>query len=236
MSFNRKKLVSNFVILGIVFAFCMAVKNQHDARKKNARITLYYSKGSSSLADRIIINELGIDATYVSVDLKTKKTENGEDYFNINKLGYVPALKLDNGAILTENIAIIQYLAEQYGDGKMIGGGFERYRVMEKMSFIASELHKTFGALFKQTDAKEKAKTMKDLKPKLEYVDKVLGESKFIAGNYFSIADAYAFVILNFANFVNVDLKSYKNITAYMKEIGTREAVIKSLRQEGLIK
>lgn len=236
MGLSRRKLVSNFVVLGIVFAFCMAVKYQHGDRKKNAKITLYYSKGSSSLADRIIINELGIDATYVAVDLSTKKTEDGEDYFKINKLGYVPSLKLHDGTILTENIAIIHYLAEKYGDGKMIGGGFDRYRVMERMSFIASELHKAFGVLFKQKDKKERMKQMDNLKPKLDYVNSILGESKYIAGNYFSIADAYAFVVLNFANFVNVDLSSYANIMSYMKEIGSRDAVIKSLYQEGLLK
>ena len=204
--------------------------------KKKGKPTLYYSAGASSLADRILINELKVDADFVSVDLTNKKTERNEDYYKINSLGYVPAMRFEDGSVLTENVAIMTYLAEKYGCSKFIGKGFEKYRTLEKMSFIASELHKLLGAFFVPMNKLEYKAQMGKLSKKLQYVDDLLGKQKYFSGNEYTIADIYGFVILNFSGIVAIDLSKYQNIMRFMQEIGSREAVLKSLKEEGFIK
>ena len=208
----------------------------HCCGKKKGKITLYYSDGASSLADRILINELKIDANFVAVDLRNKKTDNEEDFYKINALGYVPAVRFEDGTVLTENVAIMTYLAEKYGCSKFIGKGFEKYRTLEKMSFVASELHKLLGAFFTPMNKMEYKAQIGKLEKKLQYVNDLLGKQKYFAGDRYTIADMYGFVILNFASIVAIDLSNYKNIIRFMQEIGSRAAVLQSLKEEGFIR
>ena len=234
---NVKKLLFIFggvlLLVGSYFAgeYCCQC-----CGKKKGKLTLYYSAGASSLADRIVINELKIDADFVSVNLKNKKTEQDEDYYKINSLGYVPAMRFEDGSVLTENVAIMTYLAEKYGCGKLLGKGFDKYRTLEKMSFIASELHKNIGAFFAPMSKLEYKFQMEKLEKKLQYVDNLLGKQKYFTGNDYTIADVYGFVILNTASIVAIDLSKYQNIIRFMQEISNREAVLKSLKEEGFIK
>lgn len=198
---------------------------------------LYYAPGACSLAVRIILNELGIESAYESVNLKTKKTQKGDDFLKINPKGAVPVLCLDNHEILTENAAIQQYLADNFkGGDKLLPkiGDFERYRVLEWLNFISTDLHKGFAPIFLPIMPNEVKDSI--LRPmmvkKLEWVDKQLGQKPFILGENFTLADAYLFVVLTWAEPLGVDIKSYQNLQRYIKELKERASVKKSLLEE----
>lgn len=200
---------------------------------------LYYSPGACSLSPHIVAREAGIAIELEKVDLGKHKTEKGDDYMTINPKGYVPALRLDDGSILTEGPAIVQYLADQKPATKLApaAGTMDRYRVQEWLGFIGTELHKNFGPLFNPATpdaAKETAKA--NITKRIAYVNDQLAKRQYLLGDTFTVADAYAFTILNWANFLRMDLKPYANVTAYMARVGARPKVQEALRAEGLVK
>ena len=200
---------------------------------------LYYSPAACSLSPHIVANEAGIPIELEKVDLASHKTEGGQDYMAINPKGYVPALRLDDGSVLTEGPAIVQYLADQKpASGLAPGAGtIDRYRLQEWLTFIGTELHKNFGTLFNKAagdDAKQLVKG--NIAKRLGYVNDQLASRQFLLGGNFTVADAYAFTIVNWTNFVGIDLKPYPNIVAYMARVGARPKVQETLKAEGLLK
>ena len=198
---------------------------------------LYYSPGACSLAPHIVLRELGLPFETVQVDLKTHKLASGADYYQINPKGYVPALQLDDGSLFTEDAAILQYLADRKPEAGLLGasGSMERYRAIEWLTFISSELHKGFGPLF-IGDMPEAAKKifLDKLKNRFALLDKHLASHEFLMGKKFTVADAYAFTILNWKNFLNVDLSPWKNIEAYLNRVAARPKVRETMHAEKL--
>ena len=200
---------------------------------------LYYAPGACSLSPHIVATEAGIPVELEKVDLANHKTESGQDFTAINPKGYVPTLRLDDGSILTEGPAIVQYLADQKPATGLApaAGTLERYRLQEWLTFIGTELHKTFGTLFNKAsgeDAKQTANT--NIAKRLSYLNDQLTNRQFLLGSNFTVADAYAFTIVNWTNFVGIDLKPYPNVQAYMARIGARPKVHDTLKAEGLVK
>ena len=195
---------------------------------------LYYSKGACSLAIRILINELKLSAEYITVDLKTKKTEQGEDYYQINPKGSVPALKLDNGQVLTENAALQQYLADVSHATTLLPavGDFKRYRVLEWLSFINSDFHKSCGTLFNTAipQAIKDEVFIPTVKAKLDYLDKHLKNSTYLLDHY-TLPDGYLFVILTWLPHFKIDLAQWPSVFRYFNELKKRPSIEKSLKQ-----
>ncbi|MBA3519792.1 MAG: glutathione transferase GstA [Rhizobiales bacterium] len=199
---------------------------------------LYYAPGACSLAPHIVGREAGLALDLVKVDLAAKKTADGGDFYAINPKGYVPAIRLDNGEVLTEAANVVGYLADQKPDSGLApaAGGMERYRYQEWLTFVSSELHKGFGPLFNPKFSDDAKQVIKEkLAPRLAWLDKELAGRQFLAGDRFSAADAYAFTILRWANPLKVDLAAYPNIRAYMDRVGARPKVQEALRAEGLL-
>lgn len=200
---------------------------------------LYYSPGACSLSPHIVLREAGHTFDLEKVDLGAKKTENGFDYLVINPKGYVPALELSPGKVLTEGPAIIQYLADQKPAAKLApaNGTFERYQLQETLNFLTSEIHKTFGPLFtKTTPDAYRTIAMENLTKRFGILDKHLANHSYIFGDTFSVADAYAFTLANWAPFVKLDLDSLPNVKSYHGRIAARPHVQAALKAEGLIK
>jgi glutathione S-transferase len=200
---------------------------------------LYYSPGACSLSPHIVACEAGIPVELEKVDLASHKTEKGQDFMAINPKGYVPALRLDDGSVLTEGPAIVQYLADQKPATGLApaAGSIDRYRLQEWLTFIGTELHKSFGTLFNKAssdDAKQGAKTT--IGKRLGYLNEQLASRQFLLDGKFTVADAYAFTIVNWTNFVGIDLKPYANLTAYMARVSGRPGVQEALKSEGLMK
>lgn len=198
---------------------------------------LYYSKGACSLAVRIVINELDIDCEFISVDLKAKKLESGEDYLKINSKGAVPAIETEHG-LLTENQVIQQYLADTHANHHLLDKvpNFQRYKTLEMLNFISTDIHKGFGPLFIDkfpADAKQNL-VIPMLQKKFQFVDKALGNKKYIMGDEFSLPDAYMFVVLRWANKMHIDLSECKNLKGYYERVQQRDSVRDSLEQEGI--
>ena len=197
---------------------------------------LYYLTGACSLASVISLLEAGLKFELVKVDRHTRKTGDGLDFNEVNPKGYVPALKLDNGEVLTENVAVLQYIADRNPAAKLAPpfGTMERYRLMEWLAFINSEVHKGFSPLFRK-DAPEDVKqyTRKHLATRLEFLQRVLANRNFLMGEQFTVADAYLFTVLGWSVHVNVDIGQLKR---YVERIGARPHVIEAMKAEGLIK
>ena len=200
---------------------------------------LYFAPGACSLSPHIALREAGIAFDLDKVDLKTKKTEAGEDYTAVNPKGYVPALRLDNGDVLTEGGAIVQYVADTRPEAKLApaNGTPERYRLQEWLNFIASEVHKGTSPLFNPAtpDAYKQMATEK-LGQRYDYVAKEVAKKPYLMGENFSVADAYMFTIVNWANFVKIDLGKWPALQAYQARVAGRPAVQAALRAEGLLK
>jgi glutathione S-transferase len=194
---------------------------------------LYYSPAACSMASHILLNELNIPYTTQSVDLRTHKTSAGEDFYKINPKGYVPALTLDNGYTLTENIAILSYISDSKGAVKG-----DRHQFLEWMAFISTELHKGIGSLFGYKEGpQEVVRAIKEkVAKRLQWVDGKLGTKGYVFGDAFSAADAYLVTVLNWCPMLQIDLSPYKNIEAYLKSQLARPSVQKTMQQEGLIK
>jgi glutathione S-transferase len=198
---------------------------------------LYFAPGACSMSPHIVAQELGIPLTLVKVDTKTKQTASGDDFWKINPKGYVPALELDNGEVLTEGPAIVQYLADQKPDGKLApaNGTTERYRVQEMLGYINSEIHKTFSPLFAPTTTPELRKDREDyLRKRFKLINERLAGRSYLFGDQFTVADAYLFTVTNWAGFVKLDLSEFANLTAFQARVAARPAVQQVLVDEGL--
>ena len=200
---------------------------------------LYYSPGACSLSPHIVLLEAGLPFTLEKVNLKTKVSESGQDYTKINSKGGVPALVLDDGRVLTEGPAVVQYLADQKPDSGLAprAGTFERYQLMEILNYITSELHKSFGALFNPNiSADWKAAALAGLDSKFQWLTGHLGTKTYVMGETFTVADAYLFTVLSWSSHLNIDLAKYHVLTAYLARVGHRPKVQEALKAEGLIK
>ena len=200
---------------------------------------LYISPGACSLSPHIVVSEAGINVELEKVNLAEHKTASGQDYMTINPKGYVPALRLDDGSVLTEGPAIVQYLADQKPGSGLIppAGSIDRYRVQEWLHFIGTELHKSFGALFNKATPDATKETAKaNITKRLAYLNDRLAGKQYLMGSTFTVADAYAFTIVNWTNFVGIDLKPYPNLAAYMARVAARPTVLETLKSEGLAK
>jgi glutathione S-transferase len=201
---------------------------------------LYFSPGACSLSPHIVLREAGITADLEQVDLKTKKTKGGADYTTVNPKGQVPALVLDNGQTLTEGPAIVQYLADQKPHAGLApqNGTFERYRLQEWLNFITSEIHKPFGALFTPSTPEDYKPVAKEtLAARFGYVDRHLANGgPFLMGAQFTVADAYLFVMTQWAGFLKIDLGQWARLKAYAAQVAARPKVHEALKEEGLAK
>lgn len=199
---------------------------------------LYYSPGSCSLAPHIVLNELGDAYTLEKVDLAEKKTDTGANFVEVNSKGYVPTLEVAKDQVLTEVSTIVQYLADKAENTKLLPkfGSMERYRAMETLNFVASELHKGIGGLFNKAMPDEAKKLIIErVEKRLGWVDAQLASKPYLLGEEFSVADAYAFTVMNWGQWVGIDIKQWPNIAAYMERVGARPAVQAALKKEGLI-
>jgi glutathione S-transferase len=200
---------------------------------------LFYSPGACSLAPHIVAREAGIDLDLAKVDLASKRTEAGEDYSAINPKGGVPALAASNGSILTEAAVLIQYLADLAPEAGLLPqqGAIDRYRALEWLNFIATELHKGFGPLWRPDTPSEMREIVKaTLAIKFNYLEKHLAGRAFLLGERFSAADAYAFTVLSWAAYMNIDLARWSNVSSYVQRVGARPRVREALAAEGLLK
>ena len=198
---------------------------------------LYYSPGACSLAPHIVLNELKEPHTLEKVDRGAKTTEAGADFTAVNSKGYVPTLEIAKGEVLTEVSTILQYLADKAKDTSLLPrfGTMERYRAMETLNFIASELHKGIGGLFNPAMPEEGKKAIVDrVNRRLRWLDAELARKPYLLGDSYSVADAYAFTVLGWSKWVKLDLSPYAHIIAYMDRIGARPAVKEALEKEGL--
>lgn len=198
---------------------------------------LFYKPGACSLASHITLRETGKDFSLVGVDLMHKRLENGEDFWAINPKGQVPALLLDDSSLITEGVAIMQYLADSAPDRQLLAevGTLPRYKTLEWLNYIATELHKGFTPLFRPDTPEDYKPTVRALlEKKLRYVDTSLAGNEWISGSHFTIADAYLFTVLRWALAVKLDIASLKNIAAYMARVAERPAVAAALAAEGI--
>lgn len=198
---------------------------------------LYYVPGTCSLAPHIIAREAGIDLDLVPVDIATKRTADGGDYRAINPKGAVPALEVASGEVLTEAAVIVQFLADLVPEAGLApaNGTLERYRLQEWLNWIASELHKGFGPLWlKDTPQATQAAAKAALAQRFGFLDRHLAGSDHLL-SAFSVADAYAYVVLSWASFFAIDLARWPHLAAYVEQISTRPAVTAALVAEGLI-
>jgi len=197
---------------------------------------LYYSPGACSLSPHIVLNEAGLSYDLEKVDLRTHKTEKGEDFYAINPKGYVPALQLDDGSLLTEGPAITQYLADLKPGSKLApaAGTLPRYHLMEWLNFIATELHKQFGPLFHGPTPEVKTATVAKIKGRLELVAKSLEHQPYVMGEHFTLPDAYLFVMLRWAKRLAPESFEVPGMTAYFERMAQRPAVQAALKAEGL--
>lgn len=199
---------------------------------------LYYAPGACSLSPHIVLLEAGLPFTMEKVDLKTKKTEKGTDYLTINAKGGVPALQFDDGRVLTEGPAIVQYLADLKPDLSLAprAGSFERYQLMEFLNYISSELHKSYGALFNPAITPEwKAATLANLQKRFEWLSGYLGNKTYVMGETFTVADSYLFTVLSWSARLSVDLAKWHVLSEYLARVGHRPKVQEALKAEGLI-
>ncbi|WP_182418996.1 glutathione transferase GstA [Bartonella sp. HY038] len=196
---------------------------------------LYFSPFACSLSPHIVASELGIKLDLVKVDLASKATSDGRNYIDINPKGYVPALELDDGRIITEGPAITQYLNDN-SQAKNLApacGTFERAKVQEWLNFIGTELHKGFGPLFYPATPEEyKKQSFEKIQTRLKTVEIELEKAQYLANNTFSLADIYLFVVLNWAPHLGLDLSVFPAIQAFHQRIGQRPAVIEAIAAE----
>lgn len=201
---------------------------------------LYYAKGACSLAVRIVINELNLKCIYEAVDLKTKQTEEGANFLNVNPKGAVPTLLLDNGEVLTENSIIQQYLADKNSATRLLPpiNDFKRYRVLEWLNYITTELHKGAAVFFnpKVSASDKKEIFIPLLKNKYNFVNNQLGNKKFLLEHDFTLPDAYLFVMLSWLENFEIDILQWPHLSHYFSELKKRPSIEKSIREEHLEK
>jgi len=190
---------------------------------------LYFSPGACSFSPHLALREAGLDFDLVKVDLKNHTlAADGSDFLAINPKGYVPVLELDNGERLTEGLAIVQYIADLRPELGLApaSGLFERYRLQEWLAFINSEIHKGFSPLFRATTPDEaKAAAREALLNRLAYVARHLDQNDFLMGKQFTVADGYLFTVLNWGQWVGVDIQQWPSIAAYFERLSGRPSV-----------
>ena len=198
---------------------------------------LYYKPGACSLSPHIVLREADLDFSIEKVDLATKKTETGDDFLTVNPKGQIPTLLLNDGSILTEGVAIVQYIAEQKPDRQLMPepGTPARYHALEWLNYIATELHKGFSPLFNPKTPEEfKALTREALSKKFAYVNESLKGNHFLLGARFCVADAYLFTVMGWAKALKFDLSALTDLNAYLDRVAARPAVDAALTAEGL--
>ena len=200
---------------------------------------LYFSPGACSLSPRIALLEAGLPFTTQKVDTKTKLLDGGGDFWAINSKGYVPTLELDNGQVLTEGPAIVQYIADQNPESGLApkAGTMERYRLQEWLNFITSEIHKGFSPLFDPTLTPEVKQVFKDkLGKRFDWLTTQLTGKQYLMGETFTVADGYLFTVLNWCQWVGIDLAKWPMLKDYQARVSARPKVQEALKAEGLIK
>ncbi len=199
---------------------------------------LYLTPGVCSLSPHIVLEEIGIAHETEAVNLKTKVTASGANFLAINPKGYVPALQLPGGELLTEGPAIVQYLADLKPEFKLAppNGSLARYQLQSWLTFIGTELHKNFSPFFNPAATDEmKAISRANIERRLGYVNEQLEGRAHLMGEDFTVADAYLFTVLGWARMIKLDLAPWPNVTAYQARVGARPAVQRALKAEGLI-
>ena len=196
---------------------------------------LYYSTGACSLAPHIILREIGLDFSLELVNLRTGQYK-GKSFREKNPKGYVPVLELNNGEILTEGAVILQYLADYKPEKNLLPktGSMERFRCLEWLNYIATEIHKGFSPLFSDGPEVEKNKAKEQLAQRLEFVNRHLSGQKFLMGEQFTVADAYLFTVVNWSNYVKLDISPWKALQAFQEEMRNRPSVQEAMKAESL--
>ncbi|MBK0391383.1 glutathione transferase GstA [Ramlibacter algicola] len=200
---------------------------------------LYYSPGACSLSPHIVLREAGLAFEPVLTPTKTHKTADGTDYYTINPLGYVPMLELDDGTRLREGPAIVQYIADQVPTKNLApaNGTLPRYRLQEWLTFIGTEIHKSFSPLFNAAMPEEGKQIYRDrLSNRFQFVDGQLEGKQYLMGDNFTVADAYLFTVSGWTKPLNIDISGFKNLLAYRDRVSARPAVQEAMKAEGLIK
>ena len=200
---------------------------------------LYYAPGACSLSPHIVLLEAGLPFDLEKVDLRAKKLENGEDYLKLNPKGQVPALVLDSGELVTEGPVIVQLIADKAPAKNLAPGrdSAERYRLQEWLNFITAELHKNFSPIFSSALSDDAKAFFKDrVMGKFKYLDGKLAGHDYLMGKQFTVADAYLFVMLTWAERMKFDLSGLPNLSAYKARVAARPKVQEALAKEGLAK
>lgn len=198
---------------------------------------LFYTPGACSQASHIVLRETGLPFDLVRVDLATGKTETGADFRAINPKGYVPALLLDDGQLLTENQVVLQYVADQAPGSHLAPefGSLARYRLMEWLAFISTELHKGFGPLWNRQLPEVVYQLARErLANRFDYMERAVLGKDWLDGNHFSIADAYLFTVLSWTAYHRIDLSPWPNLLTFQQRVAVRPAVHAALKTEGL--
>jgi glutathione S-transferase len=200
---------------------------------------LYYSPGACSLSPHIALREAGLPFELVMASTKTHKLADGTDYYTINPKGYVPLLELDDGQRLSEGPAIVQYIGDKAPASGLVpaAGTMARYRQIEWLNFISTELHKSYSPLFNPAMPEEgKAMYRERLKGRYQYINEQLEGKQYLTGDTFTAADAYLFTVTSWAKHVGVDVTGLANLQAYMGRVASRPSVQAALKAEGLSK
>ncbi len=200
---------------------------------------LYFAPGACSLSPHIVLRESGTQFDLEQVNNQEKKTKSGIDYWTINPKGQVPVLELDNGERLTEGPVIVQYIADKKPGAGLVppAGTSERYRVQEWLNFITSELHKSFGPIFRPTTPDAyKAISKENLGKRFDWLNKELAGRQYLMGDKFTVADAYLFTVLRWTSRIEIDLGKWPNLKAYVDRVAGRPKVQEAMKTEGLIK
>lgn len=198
---------------------------------------LYYAPGASSLATHIALREAGLDFEMEKVDLREKKTASGGDFYLVSAKGAVPALQLDDGEVLTEGAAVLQYVADQAPGKKLApaAGSMARYRLMAWLNLIAMELHKSYSPFFNPAMPEAgKAIARDNLVRYYGIVERQLAGQDFLLGEAFTVADAYLFTVTRYAGVAGLDLLKWPCLQAFMQRVAARPAVLEAMRAEGL--
>lgn len=199
---------------------------------------LYYAPGACSLSPHIVLRELGLKFDLERVDLKARKTASGKDFLKINPKGYVPALELEDGTVLTEGAAIVQFLADRKPDTGLAPapGSLARVRLQEQLNFLASELHKAFSPLFNPATPEDVKATARDrVARRFDDLENLLGDGRsYLMGEGYSVADAYLFVLASWTKPTGIDLSRWPKVKALVQRIAQRPPVTEALRAEGL--
>ena len=195
---------------------------------------LYFAPGTCSLHPHIALLEAGQSFDLVRVDTRAHKTQDGTDYYTINPKGYVPALELDDGSVLTEGAVISQYVADRKPESKLAppAGTMDRYRLQEWLNFIASEIHKSFGVLFGNAPDEFKKQVRARIGGRFDLVSRTLESSPYLLGSAFTVADAYLYNMLRWTRHTGIELGKWPALTAFFARVDERPSVKKALEDE----